>query len=796
MEVIVKKINALKGKDGAVICQNITWDNSGSSFKKCNIIYGKNGTGKTMIARMLRNIDEYRDCFELRTGITQNNIKVFTKDFTEDELYFDREPNLNGDINPIILYTGQDEVKDRKRLKHLNKRLLYLKEAQITKNNELEISYKIWAKHIKEKYGMPYNNDNYKYYTASKLKSKLEYLPENSVKDSSISLLSTEDKYRLELSIKEDSKYSLEYIDINQFNLKEQTGEAIELIKQSVVTNFIDAFSKNPELNNWAKIGLDIHEKNSFTKCQFCNNDFDKERKQKLKNHFDDSYKKLEQSLNSAISRCGEINYRPYDPDKVYVKYRKEYSDRIKELYMEIEKYNQFQRKLRFILEDKKRRIMEVHEIDLKCPDIDLESKKGQINSIISNHNQYHSNIQTEKKQAIEQLVNDHIMDNYFERHKVSTEKNNKFNRLIETVSNKCEYINNKKFDKSEAMKQINEKLELCFKHKKIRFESQSSGYKITRDGKPADHLSEGEENIISLVYFLQTLSDTNIKLDDICVVIDDPVSSLDDENFFYALNMIVETFKLKSQIIILTHHGMLLEQIINEGYNKGLYEIEHYHNDNRTINVKMKLIDKSILKMITEYSLIFRALWQIGHKSKLSDADITTSGNTIRRLIETFCAFNFPDEDNFRRKARAFFKKEETIFYDVGEAIKILHTRSHASLRTIYGLQYITSDKIIALIKSCFKAIRSHNPSHYEGMLEIMKKRDKENYQDNILKEDSSDNNTFSQKQTNNDNGGDHQQQELISSDLSDGVTDEKNKVNYTIGLYPDTKNQSNKPS
>ena len=796
MEVIVKKVNALKGKDGVVICQNITWDNSGSSFKKCNIIYGKNGTGKTMIARMLRNIDEYRDCFELRTGITQNNIKVFTKDFTEDELYFDRKPNLNGDINPIILYTGQDEVKDRKRLKHLNKRLLSLKETQITKNNELEISHKTWAKHIKEKYGMPYNDENYQYYNTTKLNHKLETLSENYAKGSSIPLLSTEDKYRLELSIKEDSKDPLEYININQDNLKEQTREVIELIKQSVVTNFIDAFSKNPELNNWAKTGLDIHEKHRFTKCQFCDNDLNEERKQKLKMHFDDSYKRLEQSLNSAIYRCKEINYRLHDPDKVYVKYRKEYSDRMKELDMEIEKYNQFQQKLRYILEDKKRIIMEAHEIDLKYPDIDLESKKGHINSIISNHNQYHSNIQTEKKQAIEQLVNDHIMDNYLEKYRASNEKNKKYNRLIETVSNKCEYINNKKFDKSEAMKQINEKLELCFKHKKIKFEPQSSGYKITRDGKPAKHLSEGEENIIALVYFLQTLSDANIKLDDVCVVIDDPVSSLDDENFFCALNMIIETFKLKSQIIILTHHGMLLEQIINEGYKKNLYEIERYHNDNGTINVKMKLIDKRILKMITEYSLIFRMLWQICHKSKLSDADISTSRNTIRRLIETFCAFNFPDEDNFGGKARTFFKKEETVFYDAGEAIKILHTGSHASLRTIYGLQYIMSDKIITLIKSCFKAIRSHNPSHYEGMLEIMKKRDKENYQDNILEEDSTDNNTFSQKQTNNDNGGDHQQQESMSSDLSDGVTDEKNKVNYTIGLYSDTKNQSNKPS
>ena len=796
MKVIVKKINTLKGKDGVVICQSITWDNSGSSFKKCNIIYGKNGTGKTMIARMLRNIDNYRDCFELRTGITQNNIKVFTKDFAEDELYFDREPNQNGDISPVILYTGQDEVKDRKRLKHLNKRLLLLKEAQRTKNNEQEVSHKIWAKHIKEKYGMPYNDENYKYYNTAKLNDKLQTLSKSYIKGSSAPLLSTEDKYHLELGIKEGSKKLLDGISIIQNNLKEQTVEVAELIKQSVVTNFIDAFSKNPDLNNWAKTGLDIHEKNGFTKCQFCNNDFSDKRKQELKAHFDDSYKRLEESLNFAIRRCKEINYQPHDPDKVYVKYRKEYNDGIIELNKEIEKYNQFQQKLRHVLEKKKTRIMEEHKIDLKFPDINLESKKGQVNSIISNNNQYHSNIQTEKNQAIEQLVNDHIMDNYLKKYRASTEKNNKFNRLIEIVSNKCEYINNKTFDKSKAMKQINEKLELCFKHKKIRFETQSSGYKITRDGKPAEHLSEGEENIITLVYFLQTLSDANIKLGDVCVVIDDPVSSLDDENFFYALNMIIETFKLKSQIIILTHHGMLLEQIINEGYKKNLYEIERYHNDNGTINVKMKLIDKRILKMITEYSLIFRMLWQICHKSKLSDADIATSRNTIRRLIETFCAFNFPDEENFGGKARTFFKKEETIFYDAGEAIKILHTGSHASLRTIYGLQYIVSDKIITLIKSCFKAIRSHNLSHYEGMLEIMKKRDKENYQNNILEEDSTDNNTYSQKQTNHGNGGDHQQQELNSPDKSDGATDEKNQVNYTIGLYSDTKNQSKKPS
>src|SRR5690606_22602732 len=57
-----------------------------------------------------------------------------------------------------------------------------------------------------------------------------------------------------------------------------------------------------------------------------------------------------------------------------------------------------------------------------------------------------------------------------------------------------------------------------------LRFDVEQNGYRITRGGYPAMHLSDGERTAIAFLYFLKSLQGTDFDLKTGVVVIDDPV--------------------------------------------------------------------------------------------------------------------------------------------------------------------------------------------------------------------------------------------------------------------------------
>ena len=73
------------------------------------------------------------------------------------------------------------------------------------------------------------------------------------------------------------------------------------------------------------------------------------------------------------------------------------------------------------------------------------------------------------------------------------------------------------------------------------------------------DDISEGEKNLLSLLYFYFELyndnKQTKLKKEIELIVVDDPISSLDDANKFYVLEIIKKLLREKKiQIFVLTH--------------------------------------------------------------------------------------------------------------------------------------------------------------------------------------------------------------------------------------------------
>ena len=97
-----------------------------------------------------------------------------------------------------------------------------------------------------------------------------------------------------------------------------------------------------------------------------------------------------------------------------------------------------------------------------------------------------------------------------------------------------------------------------------LRFEVEQSGYRITRNGQPATHLSESERTAIAFMYFLKSLRGSDFDLRTGVVVIDDPVSSLDANSLYNAFGFMKQRTLDAGQLFVLTHNFTFFRQVLN----------------------------------------------------------------------------------------------------------------------------------------------------------------------------------------------------------------------------------------
>lgn len=162
----------------------------------------------------------------------------------------------------------------------------------------------------------------------------------------------------------------------------------------------------------------------------------------------------------------------------------------------------------------------------------------------------------------------------------------------------------------------------------------------INDAGITIDEISEGERNLLALLYFYFEMLDgdeksikSNIKL----IIIDDPIASLDEDNRFYILETIKTLLDGQiAQVFVFTH---LWSNFCDLSYGKNgnadtnLYEI-------------MKTNSRSdILPSAAQehpYKRLYAKIWDFSQTS-LSDVDddaFLHMPNTIRRVLEDYMRF------------------------------------------------------------------------------------------------------------------------------------------------------------
>lgn len=736
---MISKINKIKN---FAIFNDFRWDNLTPIFKRYNLIYGWNYSGKTTLSRVFRCFqlgqlhDDYRSAtfeFELEGGSKYNQlqlnqsfaVRVFNSDFIRENLKW--EAGEEG-IEPVLLL-GEENIKLEQQLRVLREEL----QEKKTKISELQSSIKIAeekiekgltdkARNIKNTLRVP-NYDRRDFEPIVKdiaSAPEIDYLSEDKVQKNLTAYQSTDKKETI-------PKIILSIPDISV--LYNQT----EMILQKTATaNIIKKLKENPILNEWIKDGVALHEGKSI--CEFCDNRLPYNLLDKYNAHFSEEYNRLMTEIDQLTCNLKNKKVSLELPDKArfYSKFQDKYEQSRNNLESEIEVFNEIIEQLLKILEKKKAKPFETVIIDF-TPDNLCSSKIGieinKINVSIQHHNDqtinFNAEINTAKDRLIKHWASEYAIEiKYRETIKEINGENNEITthqKEQETIQGKIRSIEQQLSDAVKGAEKINEYLRSYFGTDEIEMTvaGDDKHFKLERSGHPANNLSEGEKTAIAFSHFMTTLEGRGTVLADTIVFIDDPVSSLDCNHLFHTYSVIKNQLADCKQLFISTHNYEFFNLIKNWRRNHNRYpETSLYLIEKKTIvageplKANLKELPKPLFKFNSEYVYLFSLLYKFNENQTPDYEYLYIMPNLVRRYLEAYVGFR---SLGILRNNLSILIENET---DREKVYKFINEYSHNSSnpRLLHFPDFSECQSVVNIVLT---AVQDKDRNHYDALVE-----------------------------------------------------------------------------
>lgn len=691
---------------------------------RVNILYGRNYSGKSTYSKIFQSIElrrlpeKYGDIdFEIKLE-NKNIIKsrdvgnqdlpidcrVFNQQFIDDNI------NLHSDnkLNSFQVTIGSDNNESLKRIHEIELNNLDPIKNDLNKINS-EIS-DLQSQHKEDKEIL----DNKLKATAAFVKNKKNpsviMNPRYDIRDiknefekyaSKFPIVSKDDEKlnatfeRAKIQILEENISVPRKIDLNEFDNEFNFQEInILLSKKISVSKILDEYKNNPEKMNWIKCGVDIHGENP-EKCVFCGNSIDGQLIRNLELAFSDELVTLESSLEE------KNNYVKSEIEKLEKIPKIEAEDYFRTDSLKIKKINQdidteFKNRLNVLklieskIAEKQRDIFSKVEIEMEESSWDSFSEiQDEIDLLYKNTIERIEQFEKLKQNNMDFLRWYYIAEQFpVTEYQLLSQKVNKLDQDLQAKKNekkrlevdKANYENEISELKSslksekEAVKRINQILKNSLAHSEISLESSDSGdeiyYKVTRNKESAYNLSEGEKSLIAFAYYIARLDSlSNEEKERTILFIDDPISSLDENNIFYIYNLIFCLLEKKEflQYFLSTHNLDFLKYTNRFSSRKDYYLIEKIkESENEPSKSYIKNLPPHMSSKVTEFAFLFEQIYKVATENETEDnfSVFYNFPNNGRKFIEILLYFKYPDYHTHNDvKIRKFFGEENAPF-------------------------------------------------------------------------------------------------------------------------------------
>lgn len=572
------------------IFRDFSWPRDLPSFARYNLFYGWNGSGKSTLSSLFAMMQNKVSLGEGEVTIETDGttevrgaqfstmpipaVRVFNRDFIRETLVAIRNANAKP-----ILYLGQQSVEEALTLKNKQDELKSVHEALAAAISDADGKAKAIDKYATDQARSIKNRfSGSQTYVTFDRRRFLDGIKRIKDRQAQLQPLSDDEKTALDKKRFMQSKADVHYVRCVDVGLDHLTEQVSGILGQTVVSSVLDELASDPPLARWVQDGLALHSgERQTTKCRFCGNEFSNEIRHKYEAHFNDAYTRFQAVLQGA---CNDIESRLKQLDvtfpaesSLYDDLQSEYTTAARNTTasisvgksylnallagLEIKKNKPFERMLLAdVLTDKGLQIENVALVENQI----AECFKA-MNAVIEKHNNQTKAIAAERSTAYNKLVGDCLLsaipeyDVLVVNEKNATDKRNVLQAQYDSLAQQIREIELRLTESRKPVEELNKELHSYLGRDELSFEYEGSGYKLLRSGLVADNLSEGECTAITFLYFLKTLSDKSFDKTNGIVVIDDPVSSLDDNALFSAFAYMKERVKDSGQLFVMTHN-------------------------------------------------------------------------------------------------------------------------------------------------------------------------------------------------------------------------------------------------
>jgi wobble nucleotide-excising tRNase len=524
------------------------------------------------------------------------------------------------------------------------------------------------------------------------------------------------------------------------------TADASELLSATVVSAAIQTLRDDPLLSQWTREGLGLHRERNADRCLFCEQPLPTGRLATLEEHFSAQYEQLMQRLDQQIAQLQRASKQALElilPSRaqLYDDLGAEYEGVEVGLREAANAMRHFLDAVAQALTDKKDRFFESMTFNLTVPAADFGAV-DRLNEVIRKHNQACDGFQKRVDAARRSLALDMIaadLDEFVRlkeavQHAVAEVR--AADQELQGLTREITRLEREIVEHRQPAEELNADLHKYLGHDELRLEIKDIGYAITRNGVPAETLSEGETTAIALLYFLKSLRDRRFDLRKGVVVLDDPVSSLDANALYLAFGFIRERTRDAGQLFIFTHNFTFFRQVRNwfhrlPGQNKRdvsqrparFYMLDCISGQGQRRSAIVPL-DPLLEQYESEYHYLFSRIYREAFASSAGLEENYLLPNMARRVLEAFLAFRQP------QVAGDLWRKMEDVDFDETKKLRILrfvHTYSHGD--SIGEPQHDPSllGEARSVLRDLLEFIKAQDANHFVAMEELVRQPEAE---------------------------------------------------------------------
>ncbi len=801
MAINIKKIKSFKAFCGLDMIEM-------DEFKHYNIIFGNNGCGKTSLTRAFellipknKHIEKYRtisadkspsiefECEDRSYKIEPNGdirvppfkVEIYNSDFLHNNAPLNSEFGLKKLDDGTIILEGSvlgEETKEINQLKDcrgkVEKRQKKIKDENDSENTlsakqeseikkydkEIEkIRKKMTSNTIKitpDEIGIndfcKVSKDKFKYQedALTDLEKDFNKLNEAMKKFDGLKEMELPKDYQ---TIKDKLEF------LFSFNIDKEAGQVSEKIKEHISKVGREFIEK----------GIKLQKEMPDNACPFCTQKIPNEIIQEYTSYFNKSVETFNQrslemsgTLKNILDQWNikEIlqSFEKFEPFM-----KKDFSKNKESLENALEQIKVLLEKLQKEVDKKEgaKNKEKFQEIDKELLEIqkDIQQHVDETRKILNEKKKQKEKLEKLKTELKEARIKKVKHDSYdWQKSKREAERklsvlnrrHERLNRLLEKIDNKLKELNDQK---RPDIKIINNYLKAL----NLPKYSLDKDYRIVLNSDALENseaemiLSGGEKTTLAFAYFLVRLKLFYKKEDlkNLVVVIDDPISSLDEQRIYNTSDIVAkinqelagEALKDedKAQVFVLTHNHTFMARLINMvGKNARYFQLERHQN-------QLKIVCKNevVGYFDTFYLLLFKEVYEFAEKGKVQDNfnEAINYGNKVRILLESFLKINFIDsflgansifdegkikklietangevELNFsnlpfNEDNNCNIKNKDMLFKKFLRIVKGLHLDSHGSVIDFFSPYKISLENVQEFAKIAINAMKILNP-------------------------------------------------------------------------------------